>query len=62
MQSRKQSGADLDNTFKFNFNISEKSAIGQEKCNPSHTEDKNEQDEGELSDSEKSKSGCFTCQ
>ena len=42
--------------FKFNFNISEKSANGQGKCDPSHTEDESEQNKGELSDSEKSKS------
>ena len=28
--------------FKFNFNISEISANGQGKCDPSHTEDENE--------------------
>ena len=46
---------------KFNFNISEKGANGQGKCDPSHTEDENEQDKGELSDSEKSKSETAEC-
>ena len=55
MQSRKQSGADLDYNFKFNFNFSEKSSNEREKCDPSYTEDKNKQDQVELSDSEKSK-------
>ena len=42
--------------FKFNFNISEKSANEQEKCDPSYTEDGNEKEKGELRDSENSKS------
>ena len=37
-----QSGADLDNSFKFNFNISEKGSYEWEKCDPSYTEDGNE--------------------
>ena len=46
----------MDNSFKFNFNISEKSANEQEKCDPSYTEDENKQDKGEPNISEKSKS------
>ena len=53
--NQEQSGSDLDNSFKFNFNISEKSADEQGKCDPSNTEDENEENKGELSDSEKSK-------
>ena len=46
--NQEQSGSDLDNSFKFNFNISDKSA---------NAEDKNEQNKGELSDSKISDSG-----
>ena len=53
--NQEQSGSDLDNSFKFNFNISEKSANGQGKCDPSYTEDGNEKEKGELSESENSK-------
>ena len=59
--NQEQSGADLDNNFKFNFNISEKSSNQREKCDPSYTEDKNEQNKGELSESEKSKSETAEC-
>ena len=57
--NQEQSGSDLDNSFKFNFNISEKSANEREKCDPSYREDGNEEGKGELSDSENSKSETF---
>ena len=59
--NQEQSGSDLDNSFKFNFNISEKSSNELGKCDASHTEDGNEKEKGELSDSEKSKSETAEC-